>query len=275
MEAMTTLTLNHKESISHQHRCQNCWLDPSRCICSQLSDLLHDDNENTISAAVSDHNRASNVKLLILMHPKEHLCAGNSAKLLRMVLPTNYYTVEYYIFGKVGDVDRLAHEMNVDLSNTMILWPEKEALSVSQFLEQQQSTPTHTPAEESGRPMVRAVVLDGTYTQARNMFSSLRKHLIDQQPLPVTVQLRPTTNSVFHRAQKNYGQAHQQQQQQRQKSTKEGDTAIATRISTAEACGLLLTELGAPLEIRERITQAVLINNEAVGHGQKQKTNGK
>mmetsp|Transcript_18305 Transcript_18305/g.39567 ORF Transcript_18305/g.39567 Transcript_18305/m.39567 type:complete len:334 (+) Transcript_18305:354-1355(+) len=251
MEAMTTLTLNYKDSIS-QHRCQKCWLDPIKCICSRLSKLLVD-NTATLDDKFS-------VKLLVLMHSKEYLDAGNSAKLLRMVLPN--YLVEYYIFGKIGDVHRLAQEMSVDLTNTMILWPDKNALSVSQFLEQQSTICGDDMIRPSGeennqKPLIRTVVLDGTYTQARNMHNSLRKRLLDQ-PLPVAVQLRPTVSSVFHRAQKNYGQAHQQQ------STEVSE--LAQRVSTAEACGLLLTELGAPPKIQETITQAVTINNEALGH---------
>jgi hypothetical protein len=220
------------------------------------------------------------------MHPKEYLCAGNSAKLLRMLLPDkehqqHHTTVQYFIFGKVGDVDKLAQEMIIDITNTMILWPDKDALTVSQFLErqQQQSTGICSKEEDNSNstinacepttPLIRAVVLDGTYTQARNMHTSLRKHLHSTTALPVLVQLRPMNRSVFHRAHKNYGHAHQSQQQlqrlQQCPADDEKTMVVAHRVSTAEACGQLLLELGVSSQIQQSIIDAVIINNEALG----------
>ena len=175
---------------------------------------------------------------------------------------------EYYIYGKTGNVDRLSQEMSINASNTMMLWPEKGALSMSELLERQSSSADDDsdgilPEEGNGRtsPLVRAVVLDGTYTQARNMYSSLRKRL-DGRSIPAAVQLCPTASSVFHRARKNYRKAHRENQNQHcTEDEVAGEEAIARRISTAEACGLLLTELGASPCIQGRIVRAVLINN--------------
>lgn len=219
------------------------------------------------------------------MHPKEYMCAGNSAKLLRMLLQEKQeqhhnITVQYYIFGKLGDVDKLAREMMIDVSNTMILWPDKNALTVPHFLNQRphrrRRHSTGVCSEEDGNsynrttPLIRAVLLDGTYTQARNMHKSLRKHL-HPTPLPVMVQLHPTNGSVFHRAQKNYGHAHQHQQLLKlQRSTTTADEeenqggVIAYRVSTAEACGQLLLELGVSSQILHLIVEGVIINNEAL-----------
>lgn len=294
MEAMTTMSLEHRESMSRaRHRCQSCWFDATNCICHRIQEL-HARNRHILSSSSSSTsssqlNHVVNVKLLLLMHPKEYLCAGNSAKLLRMLLPEQEHsnvTVQYYIFGKVGDVDKLAQEMMIDKSNTMILWPDKDALTVSQFLErqqhrrQQQSTGICFEGDNSHSTinicnptttLIRAVVLDGTYTQARNMHTSLRKHLNPSTPLPVLVQLRPMNRSVFHRAHKNYGHAHQSQQQlqqQRQQCTTDDDekhVVVAHRVSTAEACGQLLLELGASSHILHSIIEGVIINNEALG----------
>ena len=262
MEAMSTLKLEHKISIAQQHRCPRCWHDRNiRCICPQLAPLKWT-------------KPLPNVKILILMHPKEYLGAGNSAKLLLQLLPDQ---TELYLFGKEGDVDRLFQEMAMDETHTMILWPAKDALSVTEFLEQAENQIPTTRREANNSdnippkeqpPLIRAVVLDGTYTQARNMHHSLRKRL--GKDLPFAVQLRPTTGSVFHRAQKSYGKAHQQLpkhiNEDHQFTPKQQQLPLAQRISTAEACGLLLLELGANKEIQETIVQAVVVNNEALGY---------
>lgn len=303
MEQMMTLSLERRESSPRsRHRCQCCWFDADSCICQQINELLSRENHilsltSSVSSLLLDEQHpAVNVKLLILMHPKEYMCAGNSAKLLRMLLPEkhqqqqyqHHITVQYYIFGKLGDVDKLAREMTIDVSNTMILWPDKNALTVSQFLNQRphrsQRHSTGLFSEEDGNsclkrnlynlttPLIRAVLLDGTYTQARNMHKSLRKHLYPT-PLPVMVQLHPMNGSVFHRAQKNYGHAHQHQQLlklQKQSTTPadEGEenqgVVIAYRVSTAEACGQLLLELGVSSQILDIIVEGVIINNEAL-----------
>ena len=88
------------------------------------------------------------------------------------------------------------------------------------------------------------------------------------------VQLHPMNGSVFHRAQKNYGHAHQHHQRlQLEQSTtttsvdsdeEKQEVVIARRVSTAEACGQLLLELGAPSQILENIVESVIVNNEAL-----------
>jgi DTW domain-containing protein YfiP len=315
MENLTTLELSRRESSPRsQRRCQSCWFNRDNCICQRIYEIYSRNYSlPPMPSSLSldhDHHDAVNVKLLILMHPKEYLCAGNSAKLLRMLFPEQEHkqkhhhhtiTVQYYIFGKLGDVDKLAQEMMIDMANTMILWPDKDALTVSQFLDQrprqccQKSstgacseggdsnsacstikalrntneirTPEHTTT-------IRAVLLDGTYTQARNMHKSLRKHLQPITQLPIMVQLHPMNGSVFHRAQKNYGHAHQHHQRLHlEQSTtttsvdsdeEKQEVVIARRVSTAEACGQLLLELGAPSQILENIVESVIVNNEAL-----------
>lgn len=240
LEAMATLSIDHKEAIQRD-RCSACWHDQYHCICDRLKPLV--DGLNTETTTLP------NVKLCILMHHKEYLGAGNSAKLLWALLPQH---TELYLFGKRGEVDRLFRDISKD--NAMILWPGEDAISVSQFM----ATTNPTRAEKDGNssdtthsPILRAIVLDGTYTQARHMHKSLRKRW-GKEHMPAAVALNPTCSSVFHRAQKSYGEAHK-------------DYSKVLRVSTAEACGLFLTELGASESIEASITKAVVLNNQALG----------
>jgi DTW domain-containing protein YfiP len=188
------------------------------------------------------------------MHHKEYLSGGNSAKLLLSLLPDH---TELFIFGKIGEMDRLEKELLSSPENSAIMWPSKEAVSVSELLSGKWRD--FTSEEEQGRcdgsrattPLFRFLVVDGTYNMARNMYKSIRKRL-GVSRMPCTVRVDPSFASIFHRAQKNYGQAHRQ------------DTGDVRRVSTAEACGLLLSEILGDSFLEMRITEAVHVNNRAV-----------
>lgn len=56
-----------------------------------------------------DRDDLPNVKILLLLHHKEYLNAGNSAKSLIALLPEE--NIELYVYGKEGDFDRCIDEM--------------------------------------------------------------------------------------------------------------------------------------------------------------------
>lgn len=66
------------------------------------------------------------------MHHKEYLSAGNDAKLLLAILPPAQ--TELFVFGHVGDWERLEAELAVDPRHTLILWPGDGALTVEGFV---------------------------------------------------------------------------------------------------------------------------------------------
>ena len=65
-----------------------------------------------------------------------------------------------------------------------------------------------------------------------------------------------TEASKFHRAQKTYGASIAENLKNNQNLDEK-----AMRISTAEACGLLLRELGCQEEVQKTILEAVVLNN--------------
>lgn len=207
------------------------------CICTELNKLI----------LCSQGNPKMDVRICILMHHKEYMSAGNSAKLLLQMMA---YSTELYIFGKEGDVDRLHHDINADNVTPIILWPGRDAISTTDILKQVRESTTSRNKE--GSINIHAIVLDGTYNQARNMYKSLKKKW--GSTIPTAVALRPMTESVFHRSQKNYGKAHLQN----------SDDAVL-RVSTAEACGVLLYEMGiGGDDVLEKVTKAVRLNNDAL-----------
>ena len=78
-EAVATDSLARKIK-GNTHRCQRCWHADMYCICSQLPPL----------------SILLPCKLLVLMHYREYLSAGDDAKLLLAMLPSS----QNFIFGQ-------------------------------------------------------------------------------------------------------------------------------------------------------------------------------
>ena len=74
--------------------------------------------------------------------------------------------------------------------------------------------------------------------------------------MPACIALHPKSVYQFHRAKKNYGNAIQDNLKANDRLDER-----ALRVSTAEACALLLMELGAKEIVQEKITKALLVNN--------------
>ncbi len=223
-----------------------------------------------------DREDLPNVKILLLLHHKEYLNAGNSAKSLIALLPRK--NIELYVYGKEGDFDRCIDEMMIDRGRqTAILWPGKNAITVEEFTRssfpQTQSTnpdminlvgsdnatvETNYEADKEQKQSLRIVALDGTYKNAKNMHKTIRRRLDeeDRNMMPACIALHPKSVSQFHRAKKNYGAAIQDNLKANGRLNEK-----ALRVSTAEACALLLTELGAKESVHEKIIQSLLVNN--------------
>jgi DTW domain-containing protein YfiP len=244
-EKMATLNINYRINEERQHRCPVCWYCNVRCVCDLMPpNIVRED--------------LPNVKILLLMHHKEYLNAGNSAKNLLALLPEQ--NIELYLYGKEGDFDSCLDEMMIDQGRrTAILWPCEKAISVEEFISGCLPIQSKNPKMmESGRSdndevtdnMLRIVALDGTYKNAKNMHKTIRRRLNeDDQTMPACIALHPKSVSQFHRAIKNYGKANERVDER------------ALRVSTAEACALLMMELGAEESVQEKIIKALLVNN--------------
>jgi DTW domain-containing protein YfiP len=233
-EALTSHVLEQKEKHLSASRCRRCYHSSSLCICPQLLPAL----------ALS-----VNCKILVLMHHKEYMSAGNSGKVLSILLPPDQ--AEIFVYGKEGEMERLEAEINKDPAHALTLWPGDGAGSLEGW---RSALPAGSPwaaaADAGAPPLLRIVVLDGVYSHARNMLGAMKKRLANSPPF---VALRPTTLSVFHRAQKNYGAA----------STGGGG---AGRDGAGVAAALLLKELGEQDEACQRLVGAVVANNDALVH---------
>ena len=246
-EKMATLNLNYRIEEQRTNRCPSCWFDREiRCICDRMPDKL-------------GHDLMPNVKFLLLLHHKEYLNAGNSAKVLLSLLPKE--RIQLYVYGREGDFERLIEEMLVDQEHTLILWPGRESETIEEYISKlSPSSGWATEKNDKSKvykrdaQLLRVVVLDGTYNNAKNMHKTIRKRLKDKAPTDVA--LHPNEVSKFHRAQKTYG-ASIAENLKKNKSLDEK----AVRISTAEACGLLLSELGCREEVQKTILDAVILNN--------------
>lgn len=240
------------------NRCRRCWHDKAeRCICAHLP--------------ANDLVLRLNVKVLVLMHYKEYLNAGDDAKLLLAALPAE--RSDLFVFGRGGDWQRLAAELGIDPPHTLLLWPGDGAVTVDDFVAGLPATspwrsrggaPDAPPTALAGRdehsderrPLLRVVVLDGTYANARSMFRHVRKEL-PAAHVPLHVALHPSTLSVYHRAQQSYAR-------DSAVGVARSDDPAALRICTVEAFALLLEELGETPSTTRTLVLAVMVNNEAL-----------
>ena len=243
---MATLGINYRVEEQRTNRCPSCWYDKDiRCVCDRMPRTI-------------DRTSLPRVKFLLLMHHKEYLNAGNSAKVLLAMLPEE--RIELYVYGRAGDFERLVDEILIDRTHTLTLWPGKHSQTIQEFTGELstdswwKTQENNTPKAASEKSLLRIVVLDGTYNNAKNMHKTLRRRLGERAPQNVA--LHPTEVSQFHRAQKHYGASIAENLKTNSRLDER-----ALRISTAEACGLLLVELGATREVQERIVKAVLLNN--------------
>ena len=77
----------------------------------------------------------------------------------------------------------------------------------SQVQARSESAGDQAAQDQAGLPTLRVVILDGVYSQARNMFKALRRL---PGGVPPHISLNPPSESVFRRAQKTYAKASMQ-----------------------------------------------------------------
>ncbi len=262
-EKIATRTVEIKES-GRSNRCRRCWHDrASRCICSYIPPL----EENSVTLPI---------KVMVLMHYKEYLSAGNDAKLLMALLPEKRKLSQLFVFGRSGDWENFQQECALDPDHTLLLWPAEKALTVDGFVSQ---LPEYSPWRQRAArilqqescdeldlkhkldlPTLRVIILDGVYSQARAMFKTIKRRFsADSIPIPPHVALHPKTLSVYHRAQKNYAQSSAV-------TVRNSSDPEALHICSVEAFALLMKEFGELEATTTALVKAVEINNLALIH---------
>ena len=195
-EALVSEALERKQARV-ANRCPRCWHDKvQRCICRRLGRL----------------HTSLRVRVLVLMHSKEWMCASDDAKLLVAMLPAD--RVRLYVYGRAGDLDALSDELRADPAHTLVLWPGAGACTVDEWisrlpagsaraLARSRAAPADAAGNDAPPPLLRVLALDGVYHDANAMW----RHLVKRAQPPPHVALHPKTLSVYSRAQHGYAQA--------------------------------------------------------------------
>ena len=179
-EKMASLNLRYRIEEQRTNRCPSCWYDKEiRCICDRMPTRV-------------ERSLMPNVKFLLLLHHKEFLNAGNSAKILLSLLPKE--KIELYVYGREGDFDRLIEEILMDRDHTLTLWPGGDSQTIEEFLSELPSDSGWAAAQRNRETelcressLLKVVVLDGTYTNAKNMHKTIRKRLKEKAPKNVAL----------------------------------------------------------------------------------------
>jgi len=192
-------------------RCRYCWVPRTSCFCDSLpQDLLR------------GHCRPSALQWVLLCHPQEFLRSTSSGKLVAQVLGG-----DFIVYGAACESQRKRLEEVLTDDRTVILFPGEGSASVSDVAAASVArTGGETQASEGdGNPSVIVLVPDGTWEQVRAIHRELvvrwpsirRMHLQDKaihnHDSPLINTLRPGVGRG--------------------------------RVTTFEACALLLEEAGA------------------------------
>jgi len=206
-----------------QGKCDRCMFQEAYCICGQLA---------TLAAEPSVQRAACRVRFVVWMHQLERGRASNTGKLLEHLFPGSIV-----LFAEAAShAERLRQIVAQSSGRVVVLFPSANAVSVeeaSRMLACTAPIDIKTNDEDSGPPPLVAVLVDGTWSQAKRMHRDL-------EDLP-HVALAPSGRSEFHW----------------RRQSQEG------RISTVEAAALFLEELGEEPEGAPKMLRCAL--HELIG----------
>ena len=179
-------------------RCPYCWVLCEVCYCSKLPEI------------------ETGINMAVLYHPQEFLRASSTGKTVCKVLGA-----EFLLYGMHND--RL--DQVLDDENTYILFPDEDAKTVPQILQTMPSTSTTSSTlSPSNNRNITVLVIDGTWGQARMLFSLIKKTKGKIKAVRISTDIAEDHESMFSTL---------------RKQSEKG------RVSTLEACMLLAREFGA------------------------------
>lgn len=242
-------------------KCLNCWQSFRNgvCICEDL---------RPVHLTIPVH-------IIVWYHPRDWLCAGDDAKLLRTC--QGAARTSTIIFGQPSDDARLLHELQQCKGKAVLLFPDECAITVDEFLQEHrpQMTPgkaccciqedmqkldVGTPNTETAegpamkiaddkqdrRAVMTVLVLNGTWNNVRPILKHFNRCIDPEGHIP-HVALKPDTLSVYQRA------------------AKKNEKGVgADHICTVEAVALLLKECGETRENCELLVSYVELNAAAL-----------
>eukprot|EP00929_Paragymnodinium_shiwhaense_P095691 TRINITY_DN56933_c0_g1_i1.p1 TRINITY_DN56933_c0_g1~~TRINITY_DN56933_c0_g1_i1.p1 ORF type:complete len:515 (+),score=79.54 TRINITY_DN56933_c0_g1_i1:110-1546(+) len=192
--------------------CGKCMLQATHCLCGPLSRLREEASAKRHGGAV--------VHFVVLMCVEERVRASNTGKLLELVLPGS----EVLIHNDPACAKRLEDILALQKHNAFALFPSDGATSACDFFEsRREPLPAASSPEATGtskQSSYVAVLLDGTWRQARKMQKSLPSWLPH-------VTLTDRGDGVKARSEFHW-----------RRQSEEG------RVSTVEAAALLLEDVG-------------------------------
>lgn len=199
-ERSSSLALFHAAQLSFKMqvkgKCGSCMFQRQYCICGALAEL----RRKAVEYQVGDR-----VRFVVWMHQLERPRASNTGKLLEHVLPGS----EVLLHDVPTDTQRLDDLVAMVRGRAVVLYPSEDATPAAEA-----HALMAAPAGEGVQPPLLAVLVDGTWRQAKRMHRVF-------EGLP-HVALSHCGSSEFHW----------------RRQSQEG------RISTVEAAALLLEELG-------------------------------
>jgi DTW domain-containing protein YfiP len=177
-------------SIEKGNRCQKCWLRNYNCFCQQLESLA-----TPIRSSLSQMFDENPVEIVIYYHPVELGRSANTAHLFQFAAPS--VVCKTLMFADADNEEiffqKIMEESLNGKSQTCILYPSHNSISMNTWLtsdsqssSKELSSATSLLTANLVHPLLRFIILDGTYPQASRMikFLSLKLNTSQSNQLP-------------------------------------------------------------------------------------------
>eukprot|EP01051_Picozoa_sp_SAG22_P009113 SAG22_NODE_736_length_7533_cov_9.168281_5_plen_321_part_00 len=235
--AITLENLQHMETAAvAKGKCLRCWQSARNgvCICPDLRPVL----------------LRTPVHIVVWYHPRDWLCGGDDAKLLRACAGAGNTT--QLLFGRPADDEQLTEILRRGGGRSVLLFPDKTAITADEFVQRARGGGSGggpaAPGQGEGEDEqpITVVVLNGTWNNVKPILKHFNKHIDPAGRIP-HVALKPETLSVYQRA------------------TKKNAKGVAPEhICTVEAVALLLKECGEDEANCNTLVKYVELNNAAL-----------
>ncbi len=131
-----------KKSFEERSTCEFCFLSKSICLCERVKSLA---------------GKPTRTKLSVIMHFKEWGKPSNTGKLIKLL---NSDSTDLQIFG-LKEAEEFKN--NIQRNNTVILFPGKNSISISEYLAEKKNT----------LDSLHLCTIDSTWSQAKSINSWL------------------------------------------------------------------------------------------------------
>jgi DTW domain-containing protein YfiP len=154
--------------------CPTCWVSINKCMCTMFKPVSAG---SMTQPSPLVNNKPLRTKILVNMHTKEFFRSSNTAK----VMATCIQDTEFFLSGLTMHEEELEREYwqkaLTGEKQVAVLFPSENSLTFSEYFEQQNQKLTEQNGVNKQVSEFTLIVLDGTWSNARNLNRRVPDHV--------------------------------------------------------------------------------------------------